>query len=67
MKTKNDIIYSLSIEDVQLVATQELDRELTNDEIKRIIDLISEKINWYDAIADSIGEAFKESISNDVE
>lgn len=56
MKDKNEIIYQLTIEDIQEVAIQELDRELTKKEIKRLIDPIAEKIPWYDAIADAIDE-----------
>lgn len=56
MKDKNDIIYSLNIEDIQTVAVQEIDRELTEDEIEKIKDSIGEKINWYDAIFNSIIE-----------
>jgi len=54
MEDKNDIVYSLNILDIQTVAIQEIDRELTEDEIEKIKDLIGEKINWYDAINDSI-------------
>jgi hypothetical protein len=49
-----EIVYSLNIEDVQTVAVQEIDRELTEEEIEKIKDAIGEKINWYDAILDSI-------------
>lgn len=56
MVDKNDIIYSLNIEDIQTVAIQEIDRELTEDEIEKIKNLIGEKIHWYDAIHDSIIE-----------
>ena len=55
MKT-DKIIYSLTIGDVQNVANQELERNLSKDEIQTIIELIAEKINWYDAISDSINE-----------
>ena len=61
MKDKNKIVYQLTIEDIQEVAIQELDRELTPKEIKRLIDPIAEKIPWYDAIADAINEAFDTS------
>ena len=54
MKDKNDIVYSLNIEDIQTIAIQEMDRELTDDEIENVKDLICEKINWYDAILNSI-------------
>ena len=56
MEDKNDIVYSLNIEDIQTVAIQEIDRELTKDEIEKVKDLIGEKINWYDAILNSIIE-----------
>ena len=56
MKDKNDIVYSLNIEDIQNVAMQEIDRELSKGEIDEIKDLIGEKINWYDAILISINE-----------
>jgi len=56
MKNKNKIFYSLNIEDIQTVAMQEIDRELSEEEIENIKDLIEEKINWYDAILDSINE-----------
>ena len=54
------IIYQLTIEDIQEVAKQELDRELTKAEIKLLIDPIAEKIPWYDAIANSIYEQLGE-------
>ncbi|MCI0693889.1 hypothetical protein L0337_18025 [candidate division KSB1 bacterium] len=53
-KDKDDIIYSLSIEDIQTVALEEIGRELTAKEIEKIKDLIAKNINWYDAILDSI-------------
>jgi hypothetical protein len=55
----NKIIYSLNTEDIQIVANQELDRDLTKEEINSIEDLIAEKINWYDAIAESISKKIK--------
>lgn len=48
------IIYSLNVEDIQTVATQEIERELTSAEITRIKDSIAENIPWYDAIANAI-------------
>ena len=59
MKDKSDIFYSLNIEDIQTVAIQEMGRELTDDEIENVKDLIGEKINWYDAILNSIIEEIK--------
>ena len=56
MKDKNEIIYSLNVEDIQRVARQEKGRELVIEEIDKIKDLIGEYINWYDAILNSINE-----------
>ena len=51
-----EIIYSININDIQTVAEEEINRKLTLSEIESIIDPISERINWYDAIADAINE-----------
>ncbi len=53
---KNKIIYSLSIEDLQNVANQEIERELTRQEIEKLEKSIAEKIPWYDVIAGAIEE-----------
>jgi hypothetical protein len=67
MKPQNKIVYQLTIEDIQEVAIQELDRELTQEEINTLIDPIAEKISWYDAIADSINDQFGGPESSDDE
>ena len=59
MKIENKRIYELTTEDVQTVAREELGRELTFAEIQSIEDSIADRINWYDAIADSITDKFK--------
>lgn len=56
MFDRNEIVYSINIEDIQTVAINELGRKLTEDEIEKIKNLISEKVNWYDAILYSIIE-----------
>jgi hypothetical protein len=53
---KNKIIYQLSIEDIQTVAQQQLGRNLSCNEIEKIKEGIAEKVNWFDAIANSINE-----------
>ena len=55
-QNKEEIIYSLDITDIQTVAEQEIERELTINEIEKIKELIAEKIDWYGTIADSISE-----------
>ncbi len=49
-----DIFYSLNIADIQNVAQQELERNLSEIEIESIKDSIASNINWYDAIANAI-------------
>jgi len=54
MGTKDEIFYELCIGDIQDVATQSFGRELTADEIKKILDPIGESIPWYDIILETI-------------
>ena len=49
-------IYQLTIEDVQNVALEELEEELSPEEIENIEDLIAKRIDWYGVIADAINE-----------
>lgn len=43
-------IYSLSVEDIQLVADEILNRKLDSNELKKVIDKLPENIPWYDSI-----------------
>ena len=54
-----NIFYSLIHEDIQNVSMEELDRKLSKEEIENIVDKISERIPWYDVIADTINEKYK--------
>ncbi len=47
---KNKVFYSLSVEDIQTVATETFGRELSDDEIKKIIEPIGDSISWYEII-----------------
>lgn len=53
-----EIIYSMNIADIQTVAQQEIERELTREEIVKIEDSIAENIDWYGAIADAINNNY---------
>jgi hypothetical protein len=53
----DDIVYSLNVEDIQTVALKEVDRELSDDELNKVIELLGEKINWHEAVLSSILEA----------
>jgi hypothetical protein len=58
MKTKisNGIFYSLNVSDIQYVAQQELQRNLSDKEIEIVKDLAVSQINSYDVIANAILE-----------
>jgi hypothetical protein len=57
----NDVVYQLIVADIQEVADQDLERELSSQEIDLIIDRIADKISWYDAIAAAIDEMIVEN------
>ncbi|MBU3967595.1 MAG: hypothetical protein KKG76_09505 [Euryarchaeota archaeon] len=63
------IIYSLNIEDVQNVATEELGRKLNNKELKIIENKIGDYIDWYEsinmAITDNLKTKNRRSIGNE--
>lgn len=48
------IIYQLTVEDLQNVANDELNRDLTEDEIKLLEDKIGDYIDWYEIISSAI-------------
>lgn len=50
MKNLERIVYSLSVEDIQNVAQETLDRTLTEREIRLVGEAIPNYINWFDAI-----------------
>lgn len=56
MENRREIVYSLNIEDIQTVAVQEIGRELDEDDVDKVKDLVGEYIDWYDAILNSIME-----------
>jgi len=59
MNKKSKVIYSINIEDLQTVAEQELERELTDEEIKNVEKRLGEYIDWYGAIASTLSEVIK--------
>ena len=54
MDTKDEVIYQLRVEDIQTVATENFGRELSTEEIEKLIDTIGKSIPWYDIIRDCI-------------
>ncbi len=55
-KKKDEIIYQLTVKDIQEVADQELDRELSPEEIELVQNRVGDYISWYDAILATIDE-----------
>ena len=56
---KEKVIYSLCVEDIMTVIEGEGIRELTTEELKKVIDEIPENIPWYNCIFDSIQNVIK--------
>jgi hypothetical protein len=56
MDPRDRIIYSINVEDVQNVAEQELERELSDEEIKIVEDRLGDYIDWCGSIALVLGE-----------
>ena len=59
MNAKDRITYSINVEDLQTVAEQELERELTDEEIKIVEERLGDYVDWYGAIALTLGEVIK--------
>jgi hypothetical protein len=52
----NRIVYQLTIEDLQTVAEAEINRELTEEEIKLVENKLGDYIAWHESISDTINE-----------
>ena len=55
---RSKIIYRLTIEDIQIVATGIIRRELTNSEIQQITEVIGDNMPWYDVISHILFQKF---------
>ncbi len=49
-----EIFYSLTIEDIQNVAEESLQRHLSDDEVHKVIPLVEQQISWHAIIDDAI-------------
>lgn len=56
MIDQEKIIYSINIEDIQTIAKQELDRKLTEEELRLVEDKLGDYVGWYEAILQAIRE-----------
>ena len=55
MKTSvRETVYKLSVEDLQHVARELLERELTNEEIIAVGNAVGDYIDWFQAIENAI-------------
>jgi hypothetical protein len=55
MKTAaRETIYEISVEDLQRVAREVLERELTGDEIIAVGNAVGDYIDWFEAIENAI-------------
>jgi len=53
---KNKMLYSINVEDIQDVAMEELDRPLSNEELRLVEEKLGDYIDWYGAIVLSLNE-----------
>lgn len=51
---KDKIVYTLRVSDVQEIAEQDLERELTKEELAKVIEKLYNHINWAEAISYAI-------------
>jgi hypothetical protein len=51
---KDKVVYSLCVDDICNVASQEIGRELTDKEIKAVSAIVGDHIDWYEAIQNAI-------------
>lgn len=58
-----DIVYSISIEDIQQVAMEKLDRDLTAKEVAKVADAMGNYLDWYNAIDLAIDDAKIEEVT----
>ena len=61
---KNDgndrIVYSINVDDIQEVACQVLERDLTKEELILVENSVGDYLDWFQAIENSILEHTKE-------
>lgn len=55
-KFEDQVFYSLSFEDIQTVAIEEIERKLSMEELSEVAELVSDLINWHEIISYAIME-----------
>lgn len=56
----NRIVYSINVGDIQEVANQVLERDLTKEEVVLVENSVGDYLDWFQAIENSILEHVKE-------
>lgn len=59
MKDSN-IFYSLTVEDIQTVAEESLERRLSFEEIQKVLSIVETKIPWFDLVDTAIRQVVRE-------
>lgn len=54
------IVYSINVSDIQEVANQVLERDLTEEEVILVKDSVGDYLDWFQAIENSICNHIKE-------
>ena len=54
MKRNDEIVYSINVEDLQDVASDHIERRLTDEEIELVKDRIGDFIDWNQAIMNAV-------------
>ena len=62
---RDEIFYSLNVEDIQTVALQEYGRELDEAEIKKVIETVEGSIDWFEIIDYAIEDLGLERVEED--
>jgi hypothetical protein len=62
MKTANEeTVYKISVEDLQQVAKEVLEQELTSEEIAAVGNAVGDYIDWFQAIENAIHHCVRSS------
>jgi hypothetical protein len=56
---RQDIVYSVSVQDVQDVARREYHRDLSKEEVESVAAKLGEYIDWYEAVDMAIAETVR--------
>ncbi len=56
-RRRGRVVFCLRVEDVETVAQEELSRLLTSQEFQLVVELLPDRVNWYDAISSAIEKA----------